>query len=219
MTTSLPPTGSIILYAVVALKTKVVAESTSHSPSGTNFSPIIANVLKDIPQGRDSRMSYAHDKYLVHYAVSKEITYLCIAPESFGRRIPFAFLEEIEKQFPFAKNATEFVGTLQKQMELFNKGVASDKITKLQKDINEVKDVMVHNIDKLIERGESIDCLVSSTGNLVAESAQFHAGSRSLRKAMWLKNAKMLAVLVTVVSLMIFLVVVVSCGGFTFKDC
>jgi len=213
--------GSGIIYALVAHRSKVLAEC---SIGQGNFTNITRRILEKLPQN-DSKMTYVHNEYLFHYVISKEITFLCMAPESFGRRIPFSFLESIEKSFtgmyPDAKNAprtTEFVATLKKQMEFYNKG-DGDKVTKLRREIDEVKDVMVQNIDKLIDRGDSIDRLLVSTETLTTESAQFHKDSRSLRRAMCLKNAKLMAMIAIVVAVIIFVIVLMACGGFTFKDC
>ena len=38
-------------------------------------------------------------RYIFHYIVADGITYLCMADESFGRRIPYAFLDNIKNRF------------------------------------------------------------------------------------------------------------------------
>jgi pyoverdine/dityrosine biosynthesis protein Dit1 len=39
----------------------------------------------------------------------------------------------------------------------------NDKIAKVQEEISQVKDVMIRNIDKVLERGEKIELLVDKT--------------------------------------------------------
>ena len=46
--------------------------------------------------------------------------------------------------------------------------VQGDKITKLQAQVEDVKQVMLENINKVIERGESLDVLLSKTEDLEA---------------------------------------------------
>lgn len=66
-------------------------------------------------------------RHIFHYIVDDGITYLCMADEEFGRRIPFAFLEDIKNRFratygdrgkaahAYAMN-TDFSRVLQNQM-------------------------------------------------------------------------------------------------------
>jgi vesicle-associated membrane protein 7 len=44
-------------------------------------------------------MSYVYDKYIFHYLVDDGLVYLCMADEEFGRRMPFAYLEDIKNRF------------------------------------------------------------------------------------------------------------------------
>jgi len=55
-----------------------------------------------------------------------------------------------------------------------------DAISKIQKDLDETRDVMVQNIDKLLQRGEKIDDLLSKTEDLSASSKVFMKKSQSL---------------------------------------
>jgi vesicle-associated membrane protein 7 len=38
-------------------------------------------------------------RHIFHYIVDDGITYLCLADEEFGRRIAFAFLEDVRNRF------------------------------------------------------------------------------------------------------------------------
>lgn len=48
-------------------------------------------------------------RYLFHYICEDGITYMCMADDSFGRRIPFAFLQDLKDKF---------LGTYSKQRAL-----------------------------------------------------------------------------------------------------
>ena len=47
--------------------------------------------------------------------------------------------------------------------------------------IDEVKDIMVDNIDKVLARGEHIDLLVNQTNSLQSSSVQFHKTAKRLK--------------------------------------
>lgn len=71
--------------------------------------------------------SWCSHRYLFHYICEDGITYMCMADDSFGRRVPFAFLQDLKDKFlstygkdralhspPYGLN--EFSRTIAKQM-------------------------------------------------------------------------------------------------------
>lgn len=73
---------------------------------------------------KQARRRHSH---LFHYICEDGLTYMCMADDSFGRRIPFAFLQDIKERFlerygkdraleapPYGLN--EFSRVLSKQM-------------------------------------------------------------------------------------------------------
>ncbi|KAL7068627.1 hypothetical protein ACR3K2_09240 [Cryptosporidium serpentis] len=67
--------------------------------------------------------------------------------------------------------------TLTQCEELFNKyqdPLNNDRIFKVQKDLDEVRDVMLKNIDDLLHRGETLDTLMQKSSDLSAASYQFY---------------------------------------------
>lgn len=65
-------------------------------------------------------------------------------------------------------------------------------------EIEQVKDVMVHNIERVLERGERIELLVDKTDNLNQQAFAFKKRSTQLKRAMWWKNTKIMAMIVLV---------------------
>eukprot|EP00298_Acanthocystis_sp_HF-20_P028464 c7204_g1_i1.p1 GENE.c7204_g1_i1~~c7204_g1_i1.p1 ORF type:complete len:126 (+),score=35.77 c7204_g1_i1:49-426(+) len=115
-----------ILYALVSRGTVVLAE---HAATSGNFVMVTRRILEKIPS-QNGKMSYEYDSYIFHYIVEDEITYLCMAEESFARRLAFAFLDDIKARFrkmysegaktalAFAMN-DDFGRVLKKQMVIF----------------------------------------------------------------------------------------------------
>jgi len=50
----------------------------------------------------------------------------------------------------------------------------NDKINKIQRDLDEIKDIMYKNIDELLKRGETLDALLDKSGDVSALSKQFY---------------------------------------------
>eukprot|EP01083_Nonionella_stella_P086679 240942_1 len=216
-----------IIYSLVARSTHVLAEYTSGGLTG-NFSTVTRVLLNKIPD-EDGRMSYVYDSYVFHYLVSDELTYLCMADEEFGRVIPFNMLEDIKNRFvatygdrgktaiAFAMNA-DFGRVLQKQTEYYN-SPERDKIAVVKEEINQVKNIMFENIDKVLERGDKIELLVDKTDRLDEHAFRFKKRSRRLKNAMWWKNLKMGLLLVFIVLIVIYFILSLACGGLSIPNC
>ena len=128
-------------------------------------------LLEKIPQ-QDGKMTHVYDEYVFHYIVENGICYLCMSDEKNKHRIPFAFLEDTKMKFlnkfgldaaqqaiAFAMNE-EFKSILSERMDYYNSDDADrsiDNIGTVKSQIDEVKDVMVQNIERVLERGEKIE--------------------------------------------------------------
>lgn len=173
---------------------------------------------------------------MFHYICEDGITYMCMADDSFGRRIPFIFLQDLKEKFlstygrnraieapPYGLN--EFSRVIEKQMvflnayiltkekkkktdtflkEYFSTNPSADRLKQVHGEIEQVKDVMVHNIERVLERGERIELLVDKTDNLNQQAFAFKKRSTQLKRAMWWKNTKIMAMIVLVCFVSLF---------------
>lgn len=179
-------------------------------------------------------MTYTHGTYHIHYmseapsshpdnASAGGLTFLVIADSSLGRRIPFGFLVEIRKLFleEFDKEgrdfgempnygAGSFNAELKKLMVDFGttSGGREDAISNVQREMDDVKGIMTRNIEGLLERGERIDLLVDKTDRLGGSAREFRVRSRGLKRQMWWKNVKLMALLVFVLLLIVVTIVI-----------
>eukprot|EP00558_Chaetoceros_sp_UNC1202_P009030 CAMPEP_0197233234 /NCGR_PEP_ID=MMETSP1429-20130617/1358_1 /TAXON_ID=49237 /ORGANISM="Chaetoceros sp., Strain UNC1202" /LENGTH=143 /DNA_ID=CAMNT_0042691449 /DNA_START=246 /DNA_END=674 /DNA_ORIENTATION=- len=141
-------------------------------------------------------MTYVYDDYVFHYVVEDGICYLCMSDEKNKHRQPFAFLQDMKSRFlsqygleaaqraiAFTFNE-EFSTVIDERMEHYNSGGAVDNIDQVKNDIDRVKEGMVQNIEKVLERGEKIELLVDKTDRLNQQAFRFESTSRNLRKHM-----------------------------------
>jgi vesicle-associated membrane protein 7 len=84
--------------------------------------------------------------------------------------------------------------------------------------IDDVKGVMVENIEKVLARGEKIELLVDKTEQLNQSARKFQRASKSLKSAMWWKNVKMWLLIAAIVAIIIWLIASFVCG-FSFDKC
>lgn len=83
--------------------------------------------------------------------------------------------EAAETALAFAYN-DEFGRVLGQQMDYFSNNPQADTITRVRGEISEVKEVMVQNIEKVLDRGEKIELLVDKTDQLqVSYTPRGHA--------------------------------------------
>lgn len=87
-----------------------------------------------------------------------------------------------------------------------------DTVKKVQEEIDAVKGIMSENIERVLERGERIDLLVDKTGRLNTNAGEFRRRSQGLRRRMWWKNVRIMALLCLVVVFLLYLVVGMGCG-------
>ena len=92
---------------------------------------------------------------------------MCMSSEQNRHRLPFAFLGKVEEVFTgkygsqvltaiaFSMN-DEFSHILKKEMDYYNNNPDVDAVSKVKGQIEDVKNVMVENIEKVLERGEKV---------------------------------------------------------------
>ncbi|KAL1959076.1 hypothetical protein VTO42DRAFT_2863 [Malbranchea cinnamomea] len=153
------------------------------------------------------------------------LSYLVVATAELGRRIPFAFLLELRRRFLAAYNpdttdfpslpaygCAAFNNELRALLQSYNSAPAADSLASARREIDSVRDIMTENIERVLERGERIDLLVDKTGRLGSSARDFRVRSRGLRRRMWWKNVKLMALLVVVVIFLVYLFVGMGCG-------
>jgi len=215
-----------ILYSVVARGTTVLAKYAS---CAGNFAEVTEQILSKIPP-ENGKLTYSHGSYLFHYVTDERIIYLCITDDDFERSRAFCFLNEIKRRFqtsygeraktalPFAMNS-EFSRILATQMKHYSEAKDYDTVSKVQGELDELKDIMVKNIDNIAARGERLELLVNKTENLCAESVTFRVRSRGLARSMFWKNIKLTVIIIIVLILVLYFVVSLACGGLDWKNC
>lgn len=58
--------------------------------------------------------------------------------------------------------------------------------------IIQIRTIMVDNIEKILERGDRIELLVDKTATMQDSAFHFKKQSKRLRRALWMKNFKLL---------------------------
>lgn len=215
-----------ILYCVVARGGTVLSRYAS---CAGNFAEVTEQILQRISP-ETPKLTYTHGSYLFHYIVTDGITYLCITDDEFDRAKAFHFLADIQKRFQasygrqahsalaYAMNS-EFSRVLANEMKHYSERRDASAIEQVQGEIDELKDIMVKNIDTVAARGERLELLVNKTENLSSSSVSFRKASRNLQRSMLLKNIKLAVIITVVVIVVLYIIVSSACGGLAWPNC
>lgn len=215
-----------ILYSVVSRGTTVLAK---YAACTGNFDEVTDKILAQIPPQND-KLTYSQGPYLFHYIMENNIIYMCITDDDFQRARAFLFLNEIKRRFlavygsgaqvavAFAMN-TGFGRVLANEMKHYSTSKDIDTISKVHGELNELKDIMVKNIDSLTMRGEKLELLVNKTENLTANSVTFRVTSRNLARSLFWKNVKIYVIIGVILIVVVYVIVSIACGGLGWQKC
>jgi len=150
----------------------------------------------------NTRFTYTADGHTFNYVVENGYTYLVVADAASGRHLPFACLDRIKKEFvrDHASEAQDaiahslnksFAPRLKEHLEYCSANPeAVSKVSHVQQQVSQVKEIMMDNIEKVLDRGEKIELLVDKSDALRFQADNFHKTGRSLRRNMWWQNTK-----------------------------
>jgi synaptobrevin family protein YKT6 len=106
-----------------------------------------------------------------------------IADNEYPQRVAFGFVGKVlnelsEKYGDSLQDQKEDVQldlpSLEVDFQKYQDPQEADKILKIQKDLDEVKDVMQKNIEEVLKRGETLDSLMMKSNDLSKTSVTFY---------------------------------------------
>lgn len=216
-----------LIYAVVSRGDVVLVE---YANAQGNFTTVTREILKRIDPFKNGRESYSYDgKLHFHWFIDSGLIFLCMADASYQKRRAHGFLMDIRESFLSQYGDTwqnaitlkfnnEFARVMKSKMD-YHSDVNSDKLATIQNQIDQAKDVIVENIDKLVERQERIDILVTKTEELQDTSFAFKSQAKKMKGRFWWKNVRLIVIITVLVLVILFLIVWFGCGVPDFQNC
>ncbi|KAF5390994.1 hypothetical protein D9757_004045 [Collybiopsis confluens] len=211
-----------LIHALVAKGPTVLAE---HKADSRDFSQAIQTILSKIPPN-NSKLTYTWESYLFHYISEGGFTYLVMADDSAGRRLPFSFLHELQRKLLEAPSSSlsdpelpayglqsSFGPTIANLMHTYNTAPPVDEIARAQRELDQVKDIMVQNVEQILNRGERLELIISKTDAMAGQATEFRRGARNVRRQMWWKNKKILCLSIMVALVLLWILLAQFCGA------
>jgi len=141
-----------------------------------------------------------------------------VATSDVRMRTAFAFLDAVETlvrgPVQEVKNAKKL---LQQKMEFYN-NPQNDKITALNDDINQVVDVMMDNMEKVLARGDRVDTLHAKTTVLADQAQIFQQKATDLKRMLCWKNARLTIMISFAVLVLLLIILLIACKP-NFSSC
>jgi vesicle-associated membrane protein 7 len=211
-----------LIHALVAQGRTILAE---HQGDARDFSQATQTILSKIPPN-DSKLTYVWEQYLFHYVSEGGYTYLVMADDAAGRRMPFAFLADLQRKFlshgssSSGSSSTPAYGLqgtfgpeIGKLMQQFNTAPPPDALRQAQHELAQAKDIMVQNVEQILSRGERIELLVDKTDAMAGQATAFRRGARATRRTMWWKNTRVMTLSVVVLFIFVWIILAQICGA------
>ena len=207
-----------ILYGLIIRETKTVL--CEHTDYAGNFQQITRQLFPYIE--RNKKKSFQTKEYTFHCIDDEGITFLCMADEKTERKVAYAYLTEIKNVFYNTFDSLEiqnarsyeldFAETIKSKMEFFNENPVGfdNKSEEVMRDLQEVKNVMVENMEKLLERDFKIEVVLAKARDLNQFSLTYKKRAKSYNRMQ--RNRRIWYILggLLLLAVIIFIIVLIS---------
>ncbi|TYI67029.1 hypothetical protein E1A91_D09G269300v1 [Gossypium mustelinum] len=215
------------IYSFVARGTTILAEYTEFTG---NFPAIAAQCLQKLTSS-NNKFTYNCDHHTFNFLVEDGYVYCVVAKDSVGKQISIAFLERMKVDFKkrygggkadtaMAKSLNKEFGPVLKEHKkyIIEHAEEIEKLLKVKAQVSEVKSIMLENIDKAIDRGESLTTLADKTEDLHDQAQAYKNQGTKIRRKMWYQNMKIKMVVLGILLLLVLVIWVSVCHGFDCSD-
>lgn len=97
--------------------------------------------------------------------------------------------------------------------------ITPNQLVVANEEIDEVRLLMLDNINKILNRGDKINSLVDQTDRLTSSALLFQKRAQTIKRRMWWANVKLVAMLVGTAVLLLYLFFGFECGYPFFQHC
>lgn len=134
---------------------------------------------------------------LTGYYIKRQDELTCVAVNNNDApaRVILSLLKKVDEKISNCRNS----GASPNHQQILNESIEDisanrDQLQVAHSEIAHVKQIMVENIDRLLERGERVNLLVDRTGEMSQTANIFNRQATSLQRKMWFQNIKVVAV-------------------------
>jgi len=122
----------------------------------------------------------------------------------------FSFLKDLQKNFQ-PDSPTKFKSHLKKSMLLYSSEKDVDKISTINAELEDVKNIMQENIEKVVQRGDNLQALESTTTALEQDASGFRTRASQLKNAVWWGSLRMKIIIGVAILVIIGIIILAIC--------
>ncbi|KAJ1566325.1 SNAP receptor [Cladochytrium tenue] len=139
----------------------------------------------------DQRCSIESGPYVFHYLIELGVCYLCLCDRSYPKKLAFAYLEELQKEFqekygpevvtvarPYA--FVKFDSFIQKVKKQYKDTKTQRNLNKLNDELQDVTRIMTKNIQDVLGRGNTLDRMQTMSTRLRDETDKYKKRAKHL---------------------------------------
>mmetsp|Transcript_20115 Transcript_20115/g.49305 ORF Transcript_20115/g.49305 Transcript_20115/m.49305 type:complete len:215 (-) Transcript_20115:109-753(-) len=178
----------------------MLVETMTTQPSWRNQAKQLLRNFSDTYPNTPSRRSLQNGESLIHYIIENQVVYMTFTDSSYPKGLAFQFLEETQQRFvreldrkiptfdrPYAAQQA-FDMTLDKLRRQYFDPNSPENVEKMERDIHQIHNIMVSNIQEVLKRGEKLEKMSSLSQDLMHESKRFQRSAKYMNFQVWLKQ-------------------------------
>lgn len=197
-----------VLYVFVAHGDVLLSEAGNPNHIGTHRQLLLSALTRFYDMAKNSienvKLSHSMDGFTYNFRLRGRIAFTCVSEDAFGKAMGFVFLRDVlntfHQTFPtlLSEHSTldprsfvDFAPTLRIKLQKFSgEDQALDKAVQAKEQLEEVKLVMIDNINKAAERGAHLRELADRSEELTLTSDRFRRKSKALERSVWWSDIK-----------------------------
>jgi synaptobrevin family protein YKT6 len=141
-------------------------------------------VTAQIQKGSRQSVAMEQEVGICHvYVAPNGLAFALLSDKEYPMRVAFSMIAEVARTFTAKQGDAWAAKTDDCQMDFaegdemltrFQNPAEADKIMKIEKDLEEVKGIVVKSMDDILKRGENIESLMNKSADLSQTSVQFY---------------------------------------------
>jgi len=213
--------NGMILYAAVAnwRNKNMLVDFTSKYDHNESCEGIVQDSILpslDAPSGAPANASQYQDSRIYYTSFDDDTSVIHVCTKNYKVQNSLVFQQQIhdlweQGNFPADSPADRFKATLAEQAEIFTTNPPKTKFDQVQSKQNEIKEVLINNIEAVVKRHGQIEITLDGTETLKETSRQFSQSSRKVKQTAQCQLYKSYAIFAGIALVCIGLVIVVIC--------
>lgn len=218
-----PQSNGAVIYAAIAnwrTKSMVCEYVSKAATSESHTSEIIAESILPLltaPTDAPASASQYQDYRIYYTSYDDDSALIHMCTKDYKVQYSLGFQEEVHGLWAQSGESADsgrapgFRATLQEQVDRYTNNPPKSKFDRVQDKQNEIKEVLIQNIEAVVKRHGQIEITLDGTESLKETSRQFSQSSRKVKQTAQCQLYKSYALFACVVIVLIGVIILIIC--------